>query len=362
MRNNNIPVSILATALATSQLQAFVVPSVAMAADWDEAALASSTSIVRQVFPWETVTGQYPGTKVKVTVQVTATQQCGQFWVLDPYLTNDLEKQKFKLVLDGNEAPQCLMTQQTNTISITPLISDDGKTLGFQVPSMLAGQTVGIEYYLTSANNFRVLGNDEQSLSNWLLETDPATSSFAHFGRATKQVTVPMDPKLHSVESTGDAYSGGTLTVTLDTLGGDALDNVTIQKRYANALGSQLPTPTRAGYVFQGWFFDSNLTQPLAAENIPSDDFTLYAKWAQDVPAPTGVLSATSETAEDTKQTNGQATSNQATGNKSTSGNSTAKKGDLVPTGADQTVAVIVSSVSVIAGLSVMVLKRLQRR
>lgn len=366
MRTNNIPVSIMAAALATAQLQAFVTPSVALAETMDEAYLNSATSVHRQVTPWASVEGQYPGIVVKVSVQVIATKECSQFWVVDNFLTDELSRQGFTLILEGNEAPQSLPVTSTSTVAVEPRISDDGKTLGFNVKTGLAaGQTAGIQYYLVSPHTM-VLGNQDFPLSQWIVEKD--NGAFAHFGTVSKSIVIPADPKLNVIVRTGDAYANGNLTVMLDTLGGDQLGNVVIAKKYANALGSQLPTPQRDGYTFQGWFFDSALTQPLQAENIPSYDFTLYAKWAQAEATQTGVLSATTETPEQTKQTTGGAAqgnqanqTNSGTATGRGAGSSSGTKSDLVATGADQTMAVIVASASVMTGLSVLVLRRLQK-
>jgi len=40
-----------------------------------------------------------------------------------------------------------------------------------------------------------------------------------------------------------------------------------------------LPTPTRAGYGFAGWYTDEALKQPCKATTVPNGGLTLYAKW-----------------------------------------------------------------------------------
>lgn len=46
-------------------------------------------------------------------------------------------------------------------------------------------------------------------------------------------------------------------------------------------------TPVRAGYLFQGWYKDQALTQPVT-KIVLVDETTLYAKWAADPAAQTG--------------------------------------------------------------------------
>ncbi|MDD4211629.1 MAG: InlB B-repeat-containing protein [Clostridia bacterium] len=41
----------------------------------------------------------------------------------------------------------------------------------------------------------------------------------------------------------------------------------------------ELPTPTRTGYSFEGWYLNAGLTEPFTATTMPASDLTLYAKW-----------------------------------------------------------------------------------
>ncbi|TVP94644.1 MAG: hypothetical protein EA374_06340 [Acholeplasmatales bacterium] len=42
---------------------------------------------------------------------------------------------------------------------------------------------------------------------------------------------------------------------------------------------SDLPEPTREGYMFQGWYFDAMFTEPLELTASPEDDITLFARF-----------------------------------------------------------------------------------
>jgi len=41
----------------------------------------------------------------------------------------------------------------------------------------------------------------------------------------------------------------------------------------------ELPTPTKTGYTFDGWYTDPALTTPFTTTVMPAEDFTIYAKW-----------------------------------------------------------------------------------
>lgn len=72
-------------------------------------------------------------------------------------------------------------------------------------------------------------------------------------------------------------------TVTFDTTGGDALDDMHVYKY--NTLADTTNdkscyTPTRDSYEFVGWYLDSNYTEKFDVNNTPiTEDTTLYAKW-----------------------------------------------------------------------------------
>ena len=46
----------------------------------------------------------------------------------------------------------------------------------------------------------------------------------------------------------------------------------------------KLPTPERAGYVFQGWYYDANFLTPYSEDSLymKMSDVTLYAKWVDE--------------------------------------------------------------------------------
>ena len=44
-------------------------------------------------------------------------------------------------------------------------------------------------------------------------------------------------------------------------------------------LPTPLPTPTKSGYTFAGWYYDSSQIHEAFAGDSLTDDVTLYAKW-----------------------------------------------------------------------------------
>ncbi len=69
---------------------------------------------------------------------------------------------------------------------------------------------------------------------------------------------------------------GESFTLSFVENGGSTVADI---ERVGGSLVGALPTPTRAGYTFAGWFTDSALRTPFTARLMPKENVTLYAKW-----------------------------------------------------------------------------------
>ncbi|MBR1391014.1 MAG: InlB B-repeat-containing protein [Lachnospiraceae bacterium] len=67
--------------------------------------------------------------------------------------------------------------------------------------------------------------------------------------------------------------------VTYNTNGGTFIMPIT----GVNALPSELPTTTKEGFIFVGWYTDETLVTPAVAGTAISENTTLYAKWKQPI-------------------------------------------------------------------------------
>ena len=92
----------------------------------------------------------------------------------------------------------------------------------------------------------------------------------------TSKVTSPYTPtKSITLYAKWTENAADTYTITYNTNGGNSLANSSVKA------GSSvtLPTPTRSGYNFAGWYTDSGLKDKVASPYTPTADVTLYAKW-----------------------------------------------------------------------------------
>ena len=79
------------------------------------------------------------------------------------------------------------------------------------------------------------------------------------------------------LDADGEAVLGQKCTVTLETNGGALPDG---DSPFESVVGAALPTPTKTGYTFTGWYTDSNCSgEPVNEIPAPSSGITLYAGW-----------------------------------------------------------------------------------
>lgn len=64
-------------------------------------------------------------------------------------------------------------------------------------------------------------------------------------------------------------------TISYETNGGNKLDPSKVTKGES----IKLPTPTRSGYTFAGWYTDEDFKDRVKTTYTPEKDITLYAKW-----------------------------------------------------------------------------------
>lgn len=90
--------------------------------------------------------------------------------------------------------------------------------------------------------------------------------------------TAPDGTATHSGLQTVQVAAANHCLLTFETNGGTFIPNFAWEQGVEIPLSS-FPEPTRAGYTFDGWFNDAELTTAITSV-ILDDDITVYAKWA----------------------------------------------------------------------------------
>ncbi|NLE06958.1 MAG: InlB B-repeat-containing protein [Crenarchaeota archaeon] len=78
---------------------------------------------------------------------------------------------------------------------------------------------------------------------------------------------------------TGDENQTVTYTITFESNGGSAVTAITA---VAGATVTAPAAPTKAGYIFVGWYSDSGLNTSYTFGTMPSGNITVYAKWTAE--------------------------------------------------------------------------------
>ena len=149
--------------------------------------------------------------------------------------------------------------------TLMPINANLGLTLGYMLPNSTN---------LTNAYNSRY--NDGKVFANkWIL------LSGARAGiEVTSSTVLSEDMKDSNGNIVLDAkFKYPEVTITLNPNGGK-VDPTSVKFQVQETVGSKLPTPTRDGYVFAGWFLDPNdpSTELNSASHITSSA-TITAKW-----------------------------------------------------------------------------------
>ena len=88
----------------------------------------------------------------------------------------------------------------------------------------------------------------------------------------------PMAYQILKFDATSVSKQIASFSVKLDVNGGNALEKSVLIPDAEGKLPS-LPTPTRSGYTFSGWFTAASGGEQVTADTVFSQDSTIYAQW-----------------------------------------------------------------------------------
>jgi uncharacterized repeat protein (TIGR02543 family) len=124
-----------------------------------------------------------------------------------------------------------------------------------------------VEEIIVEKNNFIDEPFSEKtgySLEGWYTTSELSTKWSFLSDKVTQDMT------LHA------KWSTNSYTITFVTNGGSSVNQLT--RLYGSVL--TLPTPTKTGNLFDGWFTTNSLTTLFTSGTMPAFDLILYAKWS----------------------------------------------------------------------------------
>ena len=132
-----------------------------------------------------------------------------------------------------------------------------------------------VEYY--SAGSAATLKNATAGftrngyvISGW---TTSSTSGASATNSLSSALTMNSDVTLYPV------WTAATNVITYNYNGATGGNGTTSSSYTSGGTAITLPTPTKTGYTFAGWFSDAGLTTQVTGTQTPSSSYTLYAGW-----------------------------------------------------------------------------------
>jgi uncharacterized repeat protein (TIGR02543 family) len=132
-----------------------------------------------------------------------------------------------------------------------------------------------VEYYssgssATLANASAAFTRTGYVISGW---TTSSTSGASQTNALSSSLTISADTILYPV------WSSASYTITYNYNGATGGNTTTSSSYTSGGTAITLPTPTKTGYTFGGWYSDAGLTIAVTGTQTPNSSYTLYAKW-----------------------------------------------------------------------------------
>jgi uncharacterized repeat protein (TIGR02543 family) len=202
-----------------------------------------------------------------------------EVWVMDTAVYNNLED--VSIILNYNDLTGIEITDSLLVRWIFDGPVGNDSRMNLDNVSLISSSLYSDESHLVTMNDEgsidRVLVKDNGYLPDeYNLEKEGYTFDGWYL---EDTFSTPFDIETDTVTSDITLYAKWSInqyTITFDSNGGSTVDPIT------DDFGANIapPTnPTKAGYIFDDWYLDAGLTEPVVDYTIPSQDVTVYAGW-----------------------------------------------------------------------------------
>lgn len=192
-------------------------------------------------------------------------------------------------------SPDTLPSQTKSSLSALTLYNAPTKfvTVNYHNPNYIDQYSMPFGGWYSSADSQTYASGGSYSLNaNTTMTAQWAGATFTTRIIPDQQITVTYNANGGTVSPgyttynkaiSGYANSSGSTTVYVGS--GAQVSNLStdldLYPIYGSAkvLKNNIPTPTKSGFAFQGWYFDSTLQNPITDDFYVADNTTIYAKW-----------------------------------------------------------------------------------
>ncbi|MBR4880134.1 MAG: S-layer homology domain-containing protein [Clostridia bacterium] len=181
-------------------------------------------------------------------------------------------KSKYDTFMIVLEHPYDISVNGDKNVTEISLVAGEALALDVEYAADEFYQGADISYAIADTSVATV--KDGKLVANNAGETEMTIMIVPFGGEKTVKVVVASTPS----EDSGCDSNTTKYTVTFDTNGGNKLDSVKVIR---NAVIGKVETPVKAGFTFDGWYLDKELTKKADLNAKVTADMTLYAKWVK---------------------------------------------------------------------------------
>ncbi len=204
---------------------------------------------------------------------------------LDEAIGKDVDDKKYVVDINIEKVTTYLENPTIETEKEEITQTDDFVTFEISIPEEMWKDKNIVDYRVhrlhwnetTKEDEVEILSTVENALGEciWVDVTNHKVK--IRVKKFSEYVVVAHSTKVNPDVDDNYVPGGGSssCTIKLNANGGTLLNNVTVKRGQK----AELPTPTRSGYVFAGWYLDNNFTTPFDVDTVINRNYTLYAKW-----------------------------------------------------------------------------------
>ena len=169
--------------------------------------------------------------------------------------------------IDENEVPNGYLTYYAKWLADVEQAETDKENYTIKTgdtSQIIINNINELEPFTYSSNNEAIATITDNGLITAVAEGNTKITLYGTISHKTKTVNVYVVPEIVNC------------IVSFNTQGGIPVEDKTVTK---NSEIGQLPTTTKADYIFDGWYTSLNYDEKVTTHKVITDNITLYAKW-----------------------------------------------------------------------------------
>jgi uncharacterized repeat protein (TIGR02543 family) len=188
---------------------------------------------------------------------------------------------------EGCKNPQKITTTDTYTSTVIKSYNDYLDSCGTSQATVVTSRTASVDGACTPYGTDKTdYTNFDTNSSLFYYDSTNQKSNVSYL--QTNKATIKTDAKNFAGAGTMGGSTTATdsstkedtstkYTVSFNTNGGSAVSNITVSENGTITL----PTTTKSGYKFAGWYTNSSLSTAFTSSTKVTSNITLYAKWTE---------------------------------------------------------------------------------